>query len=249
MTYTPFWTEGTENDSHWLITCDHATNTIPPFVGGGSLGVAEADMNRHIAYDIGAAGVASELARALKAPAIFSNFSRLVIDPNRGLDDPTLVMKLYDGTIIPGNRAVDEAEVRRRVEALYAPYHDALAALAARRDDTVIVSVHSFTPRFQNRALRPWQIGLLFADDDRLARPMLKLLRAEADLCVGENEPYSGHLPGDAIDQHATVPGRLNILIEIRNDLISTAQEQAAWAARLAPILTASLAKTLETAA
>ena len=102
-----FWTLGEDRPSRWLITCDHATNRVPRWVGGGELGIADADMGRHIAYDVGAAGVAERLAALMDAPAILSDFSRLVIDPNRGEDDPTLLMRLYDGTVIPANKSAD----------------------------------------------------------------------------------------------------------------------------------------------
>lgn len=146
---------GEERNSRWLITCDHASNRVPEAIGGGSLGIAEEDMSRHIAYDPGAAGVAVALGEALDAPVILSNFSRLVIDPNRGEDDPTLVMKLYDGTIIPGNRRADAVEIERRLDLLYRPYHAAYERLAARRPDTVIVAIHSFTPSLRGRPPRP----------------------------------------------------------------------------------------------
>lgn len=232
--------EGEGRSSRWLITCDHASNHVPTEIGG-TLGLSEGEMGRHIAYDIGAAGVTRRLAEQLNAPAILSNFSRLVIDPNRGEDDPTLIMKLYDGTIIPGNRHVDEAETERRLQLLYKPYHDAFAKLAARREDTVLCAIHSYTPRLVGRHPRPWHIGVLYASDDRLAQSLLSRLRAEPDLCVGENEPYSGHLPGDAMDRHGTLPGRPHVLIELRHDLIATEDHQRAWADRLAPILDAAL--------
>ncbi|MBD3764357.1 MAG: N-formylglutamate amidohydrolase [Rhodobacterales bacterium] len=239
----PFHIHGEDRPGRWLVTCDHATNRVPDWVGGGSLGIADADMGRHIAYDLGAAGLARALADRLDSPAILSDFSRLVIDPNRGEDDPTLVMRLYDGTIIPANRHVDAAEVERRLDRLYRPYHAALARLAARRSDTVIVAVHSFTPCLRGRALRPWAVGILHSPlGDRLSRALLVRLAAEPGLCVGDNEPYSGHLPGDAIDRHALAPGRHNTLIELRNDLIATPEAQQNWADRLAPHLTAALA-------
>ncbi|MEM6589453.1 MAG: N-formylglutamate amidohydrolase [Pseudomonadota bacterium] len=236
MTYQPYHIEGADRPARWLITCDHASNTVPDAVNGGDLGVSETDMGRHIAYDIGAAGLASALAQHLNAPAIFANFSRLVIDPNRGEDDPTLLMKLYDGTIIPGNRHADDAERERRLNLCYRPYHAALARMAARQDNTIIVSVHSFTRQFRGRPPRPWYVGILYASDERLTRPLIKRLKAEEDLCIGENEPYTGALEGDAIDRHGIAHNRANVLIELRNDLIETAQDQAAWAARLAPI-------------
>ena len=242
MTYHPFEIEGADRPARWLVTCDHATNTVPRFVNGGTLGLAEADMRRHIAHDVGAAGVARGLARRLDAPFIGTNFSRLVIDPNRGEDDPTLVMKLYDGTIIPGNRHVDRAETERRLNRLYRPYHSALARLAAARPDRVILAIHSFTRQLRGHPPRPWHVGVLHAADMRLAAPLIARLRREDGLCVGVNEPYGGHLPGDSIARHAIAHERPNALLEIRNDLIATTRDQAAWAARLAPILQEAVA-------
>lgn len=259
MTYHPFTVHEHPNPSRWLITCDHAANTVPPSVAGGSLGLPDADMARHIAYDVGAAGVTRRLAEALNANAILSNFSRLVIDPNRGADDPTLLMRLYDGSIIPANRDADQTELLRRMALCYDPYHDALADLAARRDDTVIVSVHSFTPQLRGRGHRPWQVGVLYSDEDtRLAQPFIELLKADAEIadavrlesgepfCVGDNAPYSGMLKGDAIDRHALAHRRLNVLIEVRNDLIEDRTGQAVWAERLAPVLTRALDLALD---
>lgn len=244
MTVPPYEIIGADRPGRWLVTCDHATNRVPGFVNGGDLGIAPQDMARHIAYDVGAAGLSRHLAAALDSPCILSDFSRLVIDPNRGEDDPTLVMKLYDGTIIPANRSADTAEAERRLDALYRPYHRAYADLAARRPDTVICAIHSFTPQLKGRPPRPWQVGVLYSHlDERLSRPLLAELAAEPDLCTGDNEPYSGHLPGDAIDRHALQTGRLNTLIELRNDLIATPDQQAAWAARLAPLLRRALAR------
>lgn len=237
MTYLPFYVEGADRPARWLITCDHAANTVPPFVNGGTLDLDASEMNRHIAYDVGAAGVTRALAQSLDAPAILSNFSRLVIDPNRGEDDPTLLMKLYDGTIIPGNRHADDTALQERLNKCYRPYHTALAEMAARQSDTVIVSVHSFTQQLKGGPKRPWHIGLLYAADARLARGMADVLQDHKDLCVGENEPYGGHLPGDAIARHAIAHQRANLLIELRNDLIETEADQQAWAARLAPML------------
>lgn len=238
----PFRVVGEDRGSPFLVTCDHATNRVPDDVGGGDLGLAASDMARHIAYDVGAAGLTVALADALGATAILSDFSRLVIDPNRGEDDPTLVMKLYDGTIIPANRHVDEAETERRLETLYRPFHAAYARLAARRADTAIVAVHSFTPCLRGRTVRPWRVGVLHSPlDTRLSLALLARLALVPGLCVGDNEPYSGHLPGDSVDRHGLQPGRHNTLIEVRNDLIGDAAGQAEWAALLAPLLTAAL--------
>ena len=130
MTAEPFSILGEDRPSRWLITCDHATNRVPDWIGGGDLGLPPEDMARHIAYDVGAAGLASRLAALMDASAIFSDFSRLVIDPNRGEDDPTLLMRLYDGTVIPTNRLADAAERQRRLDRLHRPYHAALGRLA-----------------------------------------------------------------------------------------------------------------------
>ena len=240
MTYQPFYIHGEDRPGRWLITCDHATNTVPPDVNGGDLGLPREDMERHIAYDVGAYGLAQHLGQLLDSPVIASNFSRLVIDPNRGEDDPTVLMKLYDGTIIPANRYADPAERERRLAQYYRPYHDQLARMAA-LPHAVIVSVHSFTRQLRGRDPRPWHVGVLHAADTRLSDPLLQLLQAEPDLVVGQNQPYGGHLPGDAIDRHASAFGRRNVLIELRNDLIADHHLQHAWAARLAPILTRAL--------
>lgn len=240
----PFEIVNISANSRWLITCDHASNRVPPEVANGDLGLPPAEMGRHIAYDLGAAGVTRNLAELLDAPAILSRFSRLVIDPNRGEDDPTLVMKLYDGTLVPANRDVDEAEIDRRKDLFYRPYHAAYDDLAARREDTLIVAIHSFTPRLNGRSPRPWHVGVLFDPrDERLSRPLLDRLHAQDDICVGENEPYAGHLAGDAIDRHALIPGRANALIELRHDLIETEEGQRAWAERLASILSDCLSE------
>ncbi|MCJ7871384.1 N-formylglutamate amidohydrolase [Marinovum sp. 2_MG-2023] len=244
MSFHPYWIDGPERPGRWLVTCDHATNVVPPAVNGGDLGMDPADMRRHIAFDPGAMGVSRHLAELLNGPALFANFSRLVIDPNRGEDDPTLLMKLYDGTIIPANRHADAAEVERRLIAYHRPYHAAYDDLVAQRPDRVICAVHSFTPQLQARPPRPWHIGILYAHDDRLALPLIERLHQEPDLCVDGNVPYSGHLPGDSIERHALATGLPNILIELRNDLIAEEATQRAWAERLAPILAEVLDQT-----
>lgn len=245
MTYNPYHIEGDGRKGRFLVTCDHATNTVPPDLGG-TLGLPEEDMSRHIAYDVGALGVAQALAKALDSPLVWSDFSRLVIDPNRGEDDPTLLMRLYDGSVIPGNRHAEEQEKARRLDAYYRPYHTALERIAARREDVVIVSVHSFTRQLRGRPTRPWHVGILHAWDARLSDPLIALLEQEPDLTIGRNQPYPGHLPGDAIDRHALRHGRVNTLIELRNDLIVTEEAQRQWGERLAPLLETALAEVPE---
>lgn len=222
-------------ESCWLFTCDHASNAIPSELG--DLGLPAEDLARHIAYDPGAEGVTRALAELADAPAIFSRFSRLVIDPNRGEDDPTLLMRLYDGSIIPGNRHVDQAERQRRIEAYHRPYHTALGALCVENSEAVIVALHSYTPQLKGRPPRPWQIGVLYTDPNPLAARLIASLKSEPDLVVGDNQPYAGHLTGDTMDRHAVQPDRPHVLIELRNDLIQTPKQQTAWAERLLPHL------------
>ncbi|WP_340108146.1 N-formylglutamate amidohydrolase [Pikeienuella sp. HZG-20] len=233
MTHPSYEIVGAERDPAWIVLCDHASNRVPPEISGGDLGLGPEDMNRHIAWDVGARGAALALADTLSAPMIASRFSRLVIDPNRGEDDPTLLMKLYDGSIIPGNRHADAAEKERRLALCHRPYHDALtrlidgavAAGAAPR----LISLHSFTPQLRGRPRRPWEIGLLWDRDDRLFRPLYERLQREPDLTVGDNEPYSGRLTGDTMWRHGTARALPHLLIEIRNDLIRTDAEQVRW--------------------
>ena len=237
MTEPGFSIHGAGRPSRWLITCDHATNRVPDWVAGGDLGIAPEDMARHIAWDPGAAGVTRALADLLDAPAILSDFSRLVIDPNRGEDDPTLIMRLYDGTIIPANRALDGAARQARLERLYRPYHAAYAELAAQHPARAICAIHSFTPQLRGRPARPWQLGVLYSHRDaRLAPALVLALRAQGWI-TGENQPYGGHLVGDSIDRHALAQGRPNVLIEVRNDLIADEAGQRLWAERLAPVI------------
>lgn len=238
MTNTdPFQIYGHNRDGNWLVTCDHARNRVPDAVNNGDLGLPKEDMNRHIAYDVGAEGVAKHLGKILNSPVICANFSRLVIDPNRGEDDPTLLMRLYDGTLIPANRYADDAEIEKRLTTYHRPYHQAYGELLAHSAPSrAILSIHSFTPQLKGRPPRPWHVGILYAGDQRLSDPLLEVLKKEDDLCVGANQPYVGHLKGDAVDQHALQSGRMNALVEIRNDLIEHEEQQIAWAERLAPL-------------
>ncbi len=221
-----------------LILCDHASNAIPAEFG--NLGLPEAELQRHIAHDIGAAEVARTLAQALGTPAILSRFSRLLIDPNRGRDDPTLVMRVADGAVVPGNAAMDDAGIEVRLERFYLPYDLAITAaietsLAAGIVPAVI-SIHSFTPRMKGQA-RPWHCGLLWDSDERIAKPLLAALSAKGDLVVGANEPYDGALEGDTLDRHAGSRGLANVLVEIRQDLIGADEKAKLWGERLAAAL------------
>ena len=231
-------------DGGVLLICDHASAALPQEYG--SLGLGAAAFARHIAYDIGAANVTRRLAAMLHAPAILSTFSRLLIDPNRGADDPTLVMRLSDGALIPGNARIDDAEIDRRRECCWRPYRDAIArqidAMLASGVAPAIVSIHSFTPVWKGVA-RPWHVGVLWDGDARLARPLIDALAAESDLVVGDNEPYDGALEGDTMYDLGTKRGLPHVLIEIRQDLIDDDKGQDKWAARLATELGPILAR------
>jgi predicted N-formylglutamate amidohydrolase len=227
-----------------LILCDHASNFVPEDL---DLGVAEAEFARHIAYDIGAAGVTRRLAAELGVPAILTRFSRLIIDPNRGRADPTLVMRLSDGAVVPGNARIDEAGKAERIARFYDPYDRAIEAGVAAGEAVgappAIVTIHSFTPYWRGVA-RPWQVGILYDRDDRLSAPLIAGLRADpAGLTVGDNEPYGGGLPGDTVDRHAMARKLPNALVEIRQDLIAGEAGQAAWAQRFARLLRPHLAR------
>ncbi|MGR3724024.1 N-formylglutamate amidohydrolase [Abyssibius alkaniclasticus] len=241
MSEPAVFAENQEGAAPVLVLCDHATNRVPPCVNGGSLGICAADMNRHIAFDIGALAVARLLAATLDAPLLATNFSRLVIDPNRGEDDPTLLMKLYDGTIIEGNRHADATEKQRRLDAFHRPYHNAISArLEAWLNAGItpaVISIHSFTPQLRGRGPRPWHIGVLWDEDRRMAQPLIEQLSENPALVVGSNEPYAGSYHGDTMYFHATRRGLPQVLIELRNDLIETEAGQAQWAGVLAPVL------------
>lgn len=222
-----------------LLTADHAKRDLP--VEYGTLGLPESEFDRHIAYDIGVENLTRELAHRLGAPAVLGGFSRLLIDPNRGEDDPTLIMQLSDGAIISGNYPMSAGEREERLERFYRPYHRAVtetsACIAAASGKApFIVSIHSFTPRWKDKA-RPWQIGLLWDRDDRAVIPLLSLLRENPDLTVGDNEPYDGALRNDAMYRHATAQGFAHVLIEVRQDLIADKNGVIEWADRLAPML------------
>lgn len=223
-----------------ILLADHARNYLPAEYG--SLGLPPQQFERHIAYDIGVEAVTRGLAQRLGCPALMTTYSRLLIDPNRSADDPTLIMRVSDGAIVPGNAQVDQLERERRIARFHRPYHAAIATeidLALGQGvGPVLVSIHSFTPYWKGIA-RPWQVGVLWDEDRRFAGYLLDALRAQGDLCVGDNEPYSGTLEGDTLYTHGTRRGLRHGLIEIRQDLIVQQSGVDEWISRLAPILEA----------
>lgn len=225
-----------------LLLCDHASNHLPDAYG--SLGLGLEQFERHIAFDIGARDLTLALAARLEAPAVLSCFSRLLIDPNRGLDDPTLIMKLSDGAVVPGNAAIGEAERQHRIETYYLPYHRAITAsidgMLARGLAPLLVSLHSFTPVWKESP-RPWHVGILWDRDGRLALPMIAGFRRQKRIVVGDNEPYSGSLAGDTMNMHGTDRGLAHALIEIRQDLIAGKSGVDEWTERVALVIEATM--------
>jgi predicted N-formylglutamate amidohydrolase len=239
--FPPFEIIEGARDKGLVLVADHAKRALPDEYG--DLGLPPEEFQRHIAYDIGVEQVTRRLAALTGAPAVMANFSRLLIDPNRGEDDPTLIRQLYDGTVVPGNYPILAEERERRLDGFYRPYHDAVAAMvasvhAASHGSPFLFSVHSFTPVMQGRA-RPWQVGVLWDLDDRAPRPLIDMLAEDATLTVGDNEPYDGALRGDTMYRHAIVNGFAHALIEIRQDLIADEAGAESWARRLAPVIDA----------
>ena len=215
-----------------LILCDHASNAVPD---GVDLGIESALLGKHIAIDIGAAGVSEAMAAHLDAPAILATVSRLVIDFNREPDSAGLIPHISDGHAIHGNGGVDRAE---RIARFHAPYHRAIAETIRACRPKLLVSVHSFTPRLEQHdgPERPWEIGILYNRDARAARIGIDLLLASG-VATGDNEPYSGRLLNATMNRHAEANGIPYLGIEIRNDLISDPAGVAHWAQLLAGIV------------
>ena len=230
--------------TRYLVVADHAGNAVPASLQG--LGLARGLFNKHIALDIGSRATAMLIAERLGASLVMGNYSRLVVDLNRDLDDPTAFIPESDGVAIPGNRDLGVDEKRQRSAAIFQPYHDAIDNLI---DDfllkgtvPVMLSVHSFTPVLGNRR-RPWHIGVLWDKDPRIALPLLEKLRQDRDLVVGDNEPYSGHRHADyTVDNHAEGRGLANVSIEIRQDLLHDKAGVERWTALLVDALTEILA-------
>ena len=226
-----------------LLLCDHASNALPARYG--SLGLPDSEFRRHIAYDIGVRDLTLKLAQAFDAPALMTTYSRLLIDPNRGEDDPTLVMRLSDGAVVPGNATHDAAERAHRLATYHRPYHDAIAAeidaAIADGHPPAILSIHSYTAVWRG-VPRPWHAGVLWDRDPRFAVPLLEGLKEDPGLVVGDNEPYDGALKNDCMYRHGTVRGLAHALLEVRQDLIADGAGVAAWAERLVPVLARILA-------
>lgn len=230
MTDAPYRLLGTPRFGGIVVVADHASNRVPE---GIALGVAPQVMDEHVAIDIGVAGVAERMAAHPGTAAFLGNVSRLVCDYNRDEDAPGVVPVASDGHAIPGN-ALDHAGRVARIDRFFRPYHAALADLLDAAPPALILSLHSFTPRLASdpAQARPWQVGVLYNQDDRAARIAIPILAAQG-LIVGDQEPYSGKLLNATMNRHAEAEGRPYLGIEIRQDEIASVQGQAIWAERL----------------
>lgn len=233
----PVMIQGRAGASPFVLVSDHAGRAVPACLG--DLGVPAAEWERHIAWDIGMAGMGRHLAGLLDTILIEQAYSRLVIDCNRAPGHPTSVVRVSDGTAVPGNLDLDDDDVAARVAAIFRPYHDRIAAELAGRpaDSTIVVALHSFTPEMGGVA-RPWHAGILHNHAPRFGLMLKALLEEETGLLVGDNEPYALTDTSDyTIPTHAEARGLPHVELEIRQDLVADADGQREWAERLARLL------------
>ncbi len=237
--------ENRQGQSDFVLLVDHASNVIPPEYG--DLGLSAEARVAHIAWDPGALGTAREMARLMDAPLIYPLVSRLIIDCNRQHDAHDLIPAVSETTRIPGNENLTDEEKQKRIALAHAPFHAAAEAVLAERDArgqaSIVVSVHTYTPVYKGVS-RPWEIGIIAAEDRRLADFLIRELEAEGGLTVGDNEPYS---PADGVyytvNRHGESQGRACVMIEVRNNELVTAEQEREWGARLARILEAARAR------
>ena len=216
-----------------VLTCEHGGKAVPERL---DLGIGPDDLEKHIGWDLGAAAVARDVSARLDAPLVLQTYSRLVIDCNRAPGSAGSILAESDGIAVPGNRDIGETATRLRVEEVFQPYHDAIAALLDERavagHPNIVVPIHSFTPTM-NDAVRPWHVGIIYNRDPSFARLLIAAAR-NGDLCIGENEPYSA---ADAVDYsfhvHGERRGTPHAMVEVRNDLIGDPAQQAVWGERL----------------
>lgn len=223
-----------------FIFVDHASHAIPPAYD--ALGLPDDVLATHIGWDIGAEALGLALAKDLQAKALFCQFSRLLIDPNRSLDKPDLVPSEADRIPIPGNQALSAAERHRRIETYHQPYHErlefALDQASREHEDPLILSVHSFTPRLLGDAqIRPWHMGLLWREDEVSARAFMAELASSTDYTVGDNLPYDARIFNYSIDRHVGPRGLRHITLEVRQDLTSNESDVNRVAGQLGPAL------------
>lgn len=226
-----------------VLICEHASRFIPD--GFDALGLSDIDLQRHIAWDIGALDLARELSVMLDAPLVHATYSRLLLDLNRPTDAVDSIVQTSEGTVIPGNVGIGVAQRELRQRQIYAPFHAEIDALVDRRIasglPTCVVSIHSFTPRYHG-VDRPWHVGVIARNDRSLAGALLAALHAEPGLCVGDNLPYG---PQDGVyhslERHGEARGLRGAMIEVRNDLLDDAESRERWAQTLRRTLEAAL--------
>lgn len=224
-----------EGRAGFLLTADHAGRAIPRCLG--DLGVSAAERARHIAWDIGIAGVTRRLSEMLDAPAVLQRYSRLVVDCNRPPGAEAAFPVVSEATVIPGNEGLDEAARAARRAAIFEPYHAAIAREIGRRGPVIYVAMHSFTPVYRGQT-RPMHVAVLYNRSPRFSQALARLLRGESGLVVAENEPYRvSDVTDYGVPVHAERRGLDYVEIEIRQDLLQDEAGQAAWAARLARLL------------
>ncbi|WP_417693623.1 N-formylglutamate amidohydrolase [Roseibium sp.] len=252
--YAPVKIENETGNGGFVFVCEHASNYIPPSFGG--LGLTEADRENHIAWDPGALGLARGLSRRLSSPLIAAGLSRLLIDCNRDIAAPDLIPECSELTRISGNEGLNDAARSHRISLSHTPFHAAVESVVSGRllagTPPAIVSLHTFTPIYKGTH-RPWDIGLIYDQDMSLAAPALEALKSGTGHIVGDNEPYS---PADGVfytlNRHGQSKGLPHLMIEVRNDLIQSPEQEEAWADTLASILQNaldSLSATPETGA
>lgn len=232
---SPVEVVGAEQSGPFVVLCDHAGRALPRALG--NLGLTSAELETHIAWDIGAAGVARRLAHELSAPLFLQRYSRLVIDCNRPLSAPDSIPIQSGGIAIPGNAGLTPAQAEARAQAIFEPYHARISDLFAQRSHYLLVTVHSFTPELYGQR-RPFHAGVLYERDTRLAGPLLSRLRQEPGLIIGDNEPYRASAATDySIIEHGERRGAPYVELEVRQDLVGEGAGQAAWAERFARLL------------
>lgn len=236
-------TVNADGKSPYVLLCEHASNYIPARYS--KLGLDDAELGRHIAWDIGVAPIARELSQLLDAPLVLSGYSRLLIDCNRPVGVATSIPEISENTRIPGNIALSAEERSFREKHFYWPFQNEVARILDRRQasrtPTIVFGVHSFTPVFKGH-VRPWHAGILFRKAQRLGNALVEALQ-EPGLSVVANEPYRIEDDGDhTVPVHGEARGLDAVLIEIRQDLIGGAAGQAEWIKRLAPALQISAA-------
>ncbi|MPZ30788.1 MAG: N-formylglutamate amidohydrolase [Rhodospirillales bacterium] len=243
----PFSVHNEKGRAPLLLLCDHASKAVPTALG--NLGISQAELSRHIAWDIGALEAAIALAEALDAPLVASGYSRLVIDCNRWPGGEGSTPEISDGTPVPANKGLTKEQVDARAEACFWPYHREvdrhLDRITANGAKVALLVMHSFTSQM-NGFKRPWHVGVLWNDDARLPEPLLAELRRDPALVVGDNEPYSARASYEyTLNAHARIRKLPHCSLEVRQDLIDTPDTARAWGRRLAPAIGAAVTKTL----